>query len=118
MLLTAFAEATPMEKATELMKIMGLTSQIDTTQRLKDYVTAFNENFIGVTGKTPEILKLGYQMGVEKLEPSTNHQNHRVITHTNHLIAINSNTEIVGIFRGPFDSSAMSLVIKSLLRTE
>ena len=34
-------------------------------------------------------------MGVEKLEPSTNHQNHRVITHTNHLIAINSNTEIV-----------------------
>ena len=33
MLLTAFAEATPMEKATELMKIMGVTSQIDTTQR-------------------------------------------------------------------------------------
>ena len=98
--------------------LISFDPEIDTTQRLKDYVTAFDENFIGVTGKTPEILKLGYQMGVEKLEPSTNHQNHRVITHTNHLIAINSNTEIVGIFRGPFDSSAMSLVIKSLLRTE
>ena len=62
--------------------LISFDPEIDTTQRLKDYVTAFNENFIGVTGKTPEILKLGYQMGVEKLEPSTNHQNHRVITQT------------------------------------
>tara|TARA_B100000963_G_scaffold216254_1_gene188605 strand:- start:120 stop:680 length:561 start_codon:yes stop_codon:yes gene_type:complete len=98
--------------------LVSFDPEIDTTQRLKNYVTAFDEKFIGVTGETPEILKLGYQMGVERLEPSVDHQNHRVITHTNHLIAINSDAEVVGVFKGPFDSSAMSLVIKSLLRTE
>lgn len=97
--------------------LISFDPEIDTKDQLKKYVTAFNENFIGITGDLSEVLKLGYQLGVEKLAPTTDHMNHRVISHTNHLIAINSDGKILGIFRGPFDSSSMSLVIKSLLIT-
>ena len=55
MLLTAFAEATPMEKATELMKIMGLTSQIDTTQR---YMNSFIARVVNSQGLAEEKAKL------------------------------------------------------------
>ena len=97
--------------------LISFDPEIDTKDQLKKYVTAFNENFIGITGDLSEVLKLGHQLGVEKLAPTTDHMNHRVISHTNHLIAINSDGKILGIFRGPFDSSSMSLVLKSLLIT-
>ena len=42
----------------------------------------------------------------------------RIISHTNHLIVINSNAEVIGIFKAPFESSSMSLVIKSLLASQ
>ena len=95
--------------------LISIDPEIDTQERIKSYVTAFNNNFMGITGQFSEITKLGYQLGVEKLAPTLDHQNHRVITHTNHLIAVNDNGKILGVFRGPFDSSRMSLVIKSLL---
>ena len=38
----------------------------------------------------PEVVKLGYQLGVEKLAPAENHMNQRIISHTNHLIVVNS----------------------------
>lgn len=55
MLLTAFAEATPMEKATELMKIMGVTSQIDTTQR---QMNSFIDRLVNSQGLAEEKAKL------------------------------------------------------------
>ena len=54
-LLTAFAEATPMEKATELMKIMGVTSQIDTTQR---QMNSFIDRVVNSQGLAEEKAKL------------------------------------------------------------
>ena len=87
-------------------------------ERLKSYVTAFNPEFIGISGDIPEVVKLGYQLGVEKLAPMENHMNQRIITHTNHLIVVNAKAEVIGIFKAPFDSSSMSLVIKSLLASQ
>ena len=46
-----------------------------------------------------------------------NHMSQRVISHTNHLVLVDDNANIMGIFKGPFDSRAMSLVTKSLLQT-
>mgnify|MGYP005831141287 FL=1 len=71
---------------------------------------------MGLTGEITEVTKFGYQLGVEKLAPMENHLNQRVIEHTNHLILINSEAEVIGIFKAPFESSSMALVIKSLLR--
>ena len=79
---------------------------------------AYNSDFIGVSGEIPEVVKLGYQLGVEKLAPAENHMNQRIISHTNHLIVVNSNAEVIGIFKAPFESSSMSLVIKSLLASQ
>ena len=90
--------------------------EIDTKERLKAYVTGFNPEFVGITGDQPEVIKLGYQLGVERLAPMENHMNQRIISHTNHLIVVNQDAEVIGIFRGPFESSNMALVIKSLLR--
>jgi hypothetical protein len=70
-----------------------------------------------VSGEQSEVLKLGYQLGIEKLEPMQNHMSQRVISHTNHLVLVDDNANIMGIFKGPFDSRAMSLVTKSLLQT-
>jgi len=98
--------------------LISFDPEVDTINRLKSYVTAFNPNFIGISGDMPELVKLGYQLGVEKLAPKDNHMNQRIITHTNHLIVVNSKAEVIGIFKAPFDSSSMSLVIKSLLASQ
>ena len=98
--------------------LVSFDPEIDTLERLRSYVTAFNPDFVGVSGKVPEVVKLGYQLGVEKLAPIENHLNQRIISHTNHLIVVNSEAEVIGIFKAPFESSAMSLVIKSLLASQ
>ena len=98
--------------------LVSFDPEIDTLERLRSYVTAFNPDFVGVSGKVPEVVKLGYQLGVERLAPIENHMNQRIISHTNHLIVVNSEAEVIGIFKAPFESSAMSLVIKSLLASQ
>lgn len=98
--------------------LISFDPEIDTLERLRNYVTAFNPDFVGVSGDVPEVVKLGYQLGVEKLAPLENHMNQRIISHTNHLIVVNSEAEVIGIFKAPFESSAMSLVIKSLLASQ
>ena len=95
--------------------LVSFDPEIDTLDRLKAYVTGFNSEFMGLTGEMPEVVKLGYQLGVEKLAPMENHMNQRIIDHTNHLIVVNSDAEVLGIFKGQFESSAMALVVKSLL---
>ena len=94
--------------------LVSFDPEIDTLDRLKNYVTAFNSDFVGVSGEISEVVKLGYQLGVEKLAPMENHMNQRIISHTNHLIVVNEKAEVIGIFKAPFESSAMALVIKSL----
>ena len=96
--------------------LVSFDPEIDTLDRLKTYVTGFNDEFMGLTGEITEVTKFGYQLGVEKLAPMENHLNQRVIEHTNHLILINSEAEVIGIFKAPFESSSMALVIKPLLR--
>ena len=95
--------------------LVSFDPEIDTLDRLKSYVTGFNPEFMGLTGEMAEVVKLGYQLGVEKLAPMENHMNQRIIDHTNHLIVVNSDAEVLGIFKGQFESSAMALVVKSLL---
>ena len=95
--------------------LVSFDPEIDTLDRLKAYVTGFNPEFMGLTGEMAEVVKLGYQLGVEKLAPMENHMNQRIIDHTNHLIVVNSDAEVLGIFKGQFESSAMALVVKSLL---
>ena len=95
--------------------LVSFDPEIDTLDRLKAYVTGFNPEFMGLTGEMPEVVKLGYQLGVEKLAPMENHMNQRIIDHTNHLIVVNSNAEVLGIFKGQFESSAMALFVKYLL---
>jgi protein SCO1/2 len=97
--------------------LVSFDPEIDTLDRLKSYVTAFNSDFVGVSGDISEVVKLGYQLGVEKLAPMENHMSQRVISHTNHLIVVNKKGEVIGIFKAPFESSNMALVIKSLIRT-
>ena len=97
--------------------LVSFDPEIDTLDRLKAYVTGFNPEFMGLTGEMAEVVKLGYQLGVEKLAPMENHMNQRIIDHTNHLIVVNSDAEVLGIFKGQFESSAMALVVKSLLNT-
>ena len=98
--------------------LISFDPEIDTIDRLKSYVTAFNPEFMGVSGEISEVVKLGYQLGVEKLAPMENHMNQRIISHTNHLIVVNSDAEVIGIFKAPFESSSMALVIKSLLSSQ
>ena len=97
--------------------LISFDPEIDTSDRLKGYVSGYNKDFVGITGELSEVVKLGWQLGVEKLEPMQNHNKIREISHTNHLIVVNQDAEVIGIFREPFESTSMALVIKSLLRS-
>ena len=95
--------------------LICLDPAIDTMESLKNYVTAFNPDCMAVGVDIFEVVKLVYLLGVEKLAPMEDHRHQRIIAHTNHLIVVNSDAEVIGIFNPPFESSSRALAIKSPL---
>lgn len=86
----------------------------DTVAVMADYLHYFNKDFIGVTGKGEEIMKLSRQMGVLyiKGEEASDRQNY-VVEHSSAIMLIDPSGGWRGVYSAPHNAEAIG---KSFLK--
>lgn len=79
--------------------LVSLDPERDTPDALSRYVRSFNPNFIGTTGKIPELHKLQSQLGIfSARDPATPGNNYQ-LQHTSSVLLINPEGKWAGLFR-------------------
>ncbi|HLF67400.1 MAG TPA: SCO family protein [Gammaproteobacteria bacterium] len=76
----------------------------DTPEKLKQYVTHFNPNFIGVTGNHDQLTDFSRQLGVVYEKVSTDNSADYTIDHGGSIALINRRGAIQAYFTPPLDA--------------
>lgn len=81
----------------------------DNPKYLKTYVQFYNKDFIGVTGKPDELLKLSRQFGVIYMKiPQKDDPKNYLIDHSAAIILLNPEGNLVSIFSAPHKAADMA----------
>lgn len=79
--------------------LISLDPERDSLTQLGHYAHAYHPDFIGVTGKLPEIRKLQSQLGIfSGRDPSVSSKNYQLI-HTPSILLINPSGKLSGVFQ-------------------
>lgn len=81
--------------------LLSVDPERDTPEALKQYVTYFDPSFLGATGPTSELDKLGAAMGfVYMKSPGATPESYNV-DHSSALILVNPQAQVAGYFTPP-----------------
>lgn len=85
----------------------------DTPEQLRDYMTHFNEDFVGVTGELRDIRILADQLNVafNRTSPDDDYS----VDHSGHLVLVNPYGHYHGIFKPPFELGRLKLTFQSIV---
>lgn len=111
-----YGELKPEEQADLQIILVTVDAQRDTPQRLDEYLTEFNRDFIGITGNPYAILKLATEVNIayDRTVPSdADYQ----IQHSGDLVLINPEGKVHGFFRPPFEHGNLRVAWRSLRAT-
>jgi len=84
--------------------MVSVDPERDSVAKMRDYVTAFNKNFIGLTGEKSVIEKLTRQMGVVYMKVESNNS----IDHSGTVMLINPQGKLQAFFSMPHDAKKMA----------
>jgi len=89
----------------------------DTVEKMNNYVTSFNPDFRGVTGKNDSTNKLAKDMNVLALKISSNtkESNNYDIDHSASIMLINPEGKLQGIFSMPHDANEIAKEFKLIV---
>ena len=76
--------------------------EYDTPEKLADYVTSFNENFVGVTGSQEQLSQLQHTLGIMAM-PVSHSDDENMIEHSGSIIVIDPQGEFYALFTSPHD---------------
>ncbi|RDI42414.1 SCO family protein [Aquicella lusitana] len=100
--------------------LVSLDPDRDTPSSVMKYARSFNPNFIGVTGKIPELRKLQSQLGIFAARDASATENNYQLQHTSSILLINPQGKWAGIFKYGMPpeqfANAFDVSIKSLSR--
>ncbi len=88
----------------------------DTPEKLSDYVTYFNEDFVGVTGDRYEILNLATQLSVVYNKVPLDNGDY-TMDHSGNIVIINPRGDYHGFFRPPFEEGNLRVALRSMMHT-
>lgn len=87
----------------------------DTPQVLKEYVAAFNPNFIGVTGEFLAIRRFANEVNVAFAKVTQGED--YTVDHSGNLVLINPRGDYHGFFKPPFDTEKLQITYPSIYRS-
>lgn len=87
----------------------------DTPQVLKEYVAAFNPNFIGVTGEFLTIRRFANEVNVAFAKVTQGED--YTVDHSGNLVLINPRGDYHGFFKPPFDTEKLQITYPSIYRS-
>jgi protein SCO1/2 len=109
-----------LEKAgvTEPMQVVLVTvdPQRDTPEKLKEYVSYFSKDYLGVTGEYIDIFNLARQLNVAFGYHPTEDGNY-LVSHSGEIALINPKGDFHGFFKIPHNPEKMTVNFRSVLAT-
>lgn len=76
----------------------------DTSERLEQYLSSFNPEFIGLGGSTEQIAGLTGQVGLPYFRDKTQNEENYLINHGGSLFLVDPLGRLAGIFSAPHDA--------------
>lgn len=87
----------------------------DTPERLNDYVSYFNEEFIGITSDLATLSRAGAQWNVAfTIVNPAEVEEYYTVDHSGNILLINPAGHYQGFFRPPFDPTRLKLTYQSV----
>ena len=106
------------EKPREDLQVvmLSLDPQRDTPERLNQYVSYFNENFIGLTSDIETLTRVGAQWNIAftVVNPAEVGDEFYTVDHSGNIVLIGPEGYYQGFFRPPFDPSRLKLTYQSV----
>ena len=98
------------EKKLPKVIFISVDPERDSPADIKQYVTRFNENFIGATGEQLDLRQLTKNLGISyiQLKKPEITQNDYQISHSATILVINPEGEWAGILSPPFNAQVMA----------
>lgn len=104
------------EKAQLQVVMLTVDPERDTPEKLAEYVTHFNEDFVGVTGSPPQILNLATQLSVVYDKVPLEDGDY-TMDHSGNIVIINPRGDYHGFFRPPFEEESLRVALRSLMHS-
>lgn len=95
--------------------LVSLDPARDTPEVLKEYVAAFNPDFIGVTGEFLTIRRFANEVNVAFAKVTQGDD--YTVDHSGNLVLINPRGDYHGFFKPPFDTEKLQITYPSIYRS-
>lgn len=98
------------------MIFISVDPERDTSERLRDYVSYFNEDFIGLGGSIEQVKSLTGQLGIPYFPHEVSDDGDYLVDHSASIFLINPQAEMTAVLSAPHqadDVSARFLQIKA-----
>lgn len=89
--------------------------QRDTPEHLKAYVTAFNQDFVGVTGALDDIDVLARDLGIVHVRHGEAGDDDYMVDHGSALLLVNPEGRLQALFQAPHRSATISADLERIL---
>lgn len=95
--------------------LVSLDPARDTPEVLKEYVAAFNPDFVGVTGEFLSIRRFANEVNVAFAKVTQGDD--YTVDHSGNLVLINPRGDYHGFFKPPFDTEKLQITYPSIYRS-
>jgi len=103
---------TEAEKNTQVV-LLSADPERDTVDRLKQYVTYFDPQFIGVTGEFLDLQRFATNLSIAFTKVPGSDPNNYLIDHGANIALINPRGDYQGFFKPPFDVAKLKMTYRS-----
>ena len=91
------------------MVLVSVDPERDNPERLKDYVTWFDPDFLGVTGDPAQLQPLALRIGVAyRIEDHAEGATDYTVDHSASVFLTDPQGRLFGVFPAPHDAAAMT----------
>ncbi len=109
------------ESAAEIPVIyfISVDPERDTTQKLSDYLSYFDPEFVGLRGADPQLKALTLQLGIAYfIEPHAEGAAQYQVDHSASLLLLNPAAQLVGVIPARYDASSIAHDVMTVVSQE
>lgn len=94
--------------------LLSADPERDTAERLKQYVTYFDPQFVGVTGEFLDLQRFATNLSVAFTKVPGSDPDNYLIDHGANIVLINPRGDYQGFFKPPFDIAKLKMTYRSV----
>lgn len=97
--------------------MVSVDPERDTSEKLRDYMGFFGEDYVGATGEYIDIFNLARQMNVAFGYQPSGEEGEYLVSHSGEILLVNPNGDFHAFFKVPHDPEKMARNFRSVFST-